>query len=231
MVAHESISPTDPASMFRALPGRFAVEAAAAKPVALRLAPARTPAAAAPAPACPRWVRWDATWKAGAVGAVAALPLGPVFGVAASALEAGLLAELEARALARLGVANATTAANDATAALLRPGTTLLVLRAGARKALVDLAEHAAGRAVRLAVKELGLALPRLASRTVFGVAAPVVSVATSAACNMLDMHRRLTPAVLACEALEVATPRPVLADAEEVAGTATWGGAVLATA
>jgi hypothetical protein len=136
-------------------------------------------------------VRARATCHAAAVGAIAALPMTPWLGIAASAAEAGVLWAIEGRALAEMGLVDT------------RPGAVRPVVRTTAQKALTA----GAGWAVRSAGRELGVALPRLAAQVALGVAHPAIAVAWGAGWNAIDMYRRLSPAVAGTLAARPSAP------------------------
>jgi hypothetical protein len=147
-----------------------------------------------------RDLRWNATCAAAAVGAVASLPSSALLGVAASAIEAGVLADLGARAKARLGALAAGDDVGARGVAWLSDAGRAMV-RAGVHASAKSVARRAASSVGTAALKELGLALPRLGLRAALGSAAPVVGAVWSGAWNAVEMHQRLTPAVQAVEA------------------------------
>jgi len=144
-----------------------------------------------------RDIRWEATWKAALVGAAAALPGHPLLSVLASVVEAELLDGIETRALSSLALLDGGT--GFASLTLWRrhqEKRCQRILGTAADKAVSLFLDRAKDRAVRVAVKEVTGALPRLLGRAVFGAVAPAVGIVVSAACNAIEMHSRLTPAV-----------------------------------
>jgi hypothetical protein len=178
-----------------------------------------------PPPQRAREVRWNATCAAAAVGAVASLPSSVGIGIAASVVEAGVLAEVEGRATARLIAIAAGDGGGEQGLAWVSDAGVAMV-RAGARATAKAVAKRAGSSIAQAALKELGLALPRVGLRAALGTAMPVAEAVWSAAWNAIEMHQRLTPAVRAVDeafAL-VATPVAVLPRATAATWTHAWG-------